>query len=122
MARSVLDSLGSKWSALVIRRLSARSPQRFSELKRSLDGISQRMLTETLRGLERDGLLTRKVYATVPPKVEYALSGLGASLAAQIGGVVSWAAANGSRIAAARDAFDRSVSGAYEVAETGSSG
>lgn len=106
LARSVLDTLGNKWSVLVIRRLADLNPQRFSELRRNLDGISQRMLTETLRNLERDGLLTRTVYAAIPPKVEYALTELGSSFATQVNGMISWAAENGAKIAVARSLFD----------------
>ncbi len=71
--------IGSKWKLLIIRNLSAR-PWRFSELQRDLDGISRKVLTESLRALEADGLVTRTVHAEVPPRVEYALSGLGETL------------------------------------------
>lgn len=106
LARSVLDTLGNKWSVLVIRRLAELHPQRFSELRRNLNGVSQRMLTETLRNLERDGLLTRTVYAVVPPKVEYALTELGSSFATQVDGMISWAGENSAQIATARRLFD----------------
>src|SRR5690348_5892408 len=76
--REVLNRVGDKWSVLVIGTLGAR-PQRFNELLRTIEGISQRMLTVTLRGLERDGLVARTVFPTVPPKVEYALTRLGKS-------------------------------------------
>ena len=80
--REVLDRVGDKWSLLVIAMLEQRptARARFSELKRSIPGISQRMLTATLRSLERDGLLTRHVYAEVPPRVEYALTEKGPAL------------------------------------------
>jgi DNA-binding HxlR family transcriptional regulator len=78
-AREVLDRVGDKWSLLVISLLGERT-RRFTELRRSIDGISQRMLTVTLRGLERDGLVTRTVHATVPPRVDYALTPMGRTL------------------------------------------
>jgi len=77
--RDVLDRIGDKWSVLVIMTLATR-PQRFSELRRAIRDISKRMLTQTLRDLERDGLITRHVYATKPPSVEYRLAPLGQSL------------------------------------------
>jgi DNA-binding HxlR family transcriptional regulator len=77
--REVLNRVGDKWSVFIVGTLGG-GPQRFSELRRGIEGISQRMLTLTLRGLERDGLVTRTVYPSVPPRVEYALSKLGLSL------------------------------------------
>src|ERR1043165_7267589 len=77
--REVLNRVGDKWSVLVITLLGAR-PQRFNELRRSIEGISQRMLTLTVRGLERDGLVTRTLFPTIPPRVEYALTPLGRTL------------------------------------------
>jgi DNA-binding HxlR family transcriptional regulator len=78
-AREVLNLVGDKWSVLVVSLLG-NGPCRFSELRRTIEGISQRMLTLTLRGLERDGLVTRTVFPTIPPKVEYALTPLGHTL------------------------------------------
>src|SRR3989337_2399464 len=75
----VLHRIGAKWSVLIVMIL-ARAPHRFNELKREIDGISQRMLTLTLRGLERDGLVSRTVYPVVPPRVAYKLTPLGATL------------------------------------------
>src|SRR5579863_4999857 len=72
-AREILDRVGDKWSVYIVATLGKR-PLRFSELRRAIDGISQRMLTLTLRGLERDGLVTRTVFATVPPRVDYGLT------------------------------------------------
>ena len=77
--RAVLDRIGDKWAIYVVDRLGG-GPRRFSELLRGIDGITARMLTVTLRGLERDGLLTRTVHAAVPPRVDYALTPLGATL------------------------------------------
>src|ERR1700680_2171253 len=90
--REVLDRVGDKWSLLVIAMLEQRptARARFSELKRSIPGISQRMLTATLRNLERDGLLTRHVYPEVPPRVEYEMTALGKSLLRPMEGVCDW--------------------------------
>ena len=106
--RAVLDRVGDKWSLLVIAMLEQRpTPRaRFSELKRSIPGISQRMLTATLRSLERDGLLTRHVYAEVPPRVEYALTPLGKQFMQPVRGLVTWLQAHWSTIRAARETFD----------------
>ena len=107
--REVLDRVGDKWSLLVIAMLEQRptARARFSELKRSIPGISQRMLTATLRSLERDGLLTRHIYAEVPPRVEYALTPLGKRFMQPVRGLVTWLQTNWSSIRAARENFDR---------------
>jgi DNA-binding HxlR family transcriptional regulator len=104
-AREILDRIGDKWSVYVVAMLRD-GPLRFSQLKRTIDGISQRMLTLTLRGLERDGLVTRTVYPTVPPSVEYALTPLGRTLLEPIMGLVAWAERNRGRISQARERFD----------------
>ena len=106
--REVLDRVGDKWSLLVIAMLEQRptARARFSELKRSIPGISQRMLTATLRSLERDGLLTRHVYAEVPPRVEYALTPLGKQFMQPVRGLVAWLQTHWSTIRAAREKFD----------------
>ncbi len=103
--REVLDLVGDKWSVLVVQTLSD-GPVRFNELRRSIDGISQRMLTLTLRGLERDGLVSRTVHPTVPPQVEYALTDLGRTLRKPIQGLAEWADANRVALQQARDRFD----------------
>ena len=103
--REVLDRVGDTWSLLVIINLQPK-PLRFNALRRSIEGISQRMLTVTLRSLERDGLVTRTVKPTTPPEVEYALTELGRSIAGPIGPLGPWAAENRDRTRAARDAFD----------------
>ena len=107
--REMLDRVGDKWSLLVIAMLEQRPTQRarFSELKRSIPGISQRMLTATLRSLERDGLLTRDIYAEVPPRVEYQLTPLGRRFMQPVRALVTWLQMNWSIIRAARDTFDR---------------
>ena len=104
-AREVLNRVGDKWSVAVVGLLG-EGPVRFSEIKRSIEGISQRMLTLTLRGLERDGLLTRTVYPTIPPRVEYALTALGKTLLEPVRALATWAQKHRQEIQAARDRFD----------------
>src|ERR1700681_4782649 len=106
--RDMLSRVGDKWSLLVIFILKGRPALRgrFSELKRSIPGISQRMLTATVRSLERDGLLTRHVYAEVPPRVEYALTPLGKQFMQPVHGLVTWLQTHWSTIRAARERFD----------------
>jgi DNA-binding HxlR family transcriptional regulator len=104
--REVLDRVGDKWSVLIVGMLGD-GPMRFSELKRSIDRISQRMLTLTLRGLERDGLVTRTVYATIPPQVEYALTELGRTLLEPVRAISSWAGDHRTEITQARVRFDK---------------
>lgn len=101
----VLRRVGDKWSVLVVVLLGP-GPRRFNELHRSVEGISQRMLTRTVRGLERDGLVIRTVYPTVPATVEYRLSALGGSLLAPLSALADWAVLHGDDIAAARAAHD----------------
>ncbi len=102
----VLARVGEKWSVLIIIMLSERA-RRFSELKRAIGGISQRMLTLSLRGLERDGVVKRTVFAVVPPRVEYELTPLGRSLHAPVSALGEWVRAHLDEIDAARQAFDR---------------
>lgn len=87
--RVVLDRIGDRWTVLIIGTLSEGS-QRFSQIRRSVAGISQKMLTQTLRGLERDGLVTRTVYAEVPPRVEYELTDAGRTLRAPLKALEQW--------------------------------
>ncbi len=103
--RQVLDRIAEKWTVLIIGRL-ANGTMRFAQLRRSVDGISQKVLTNTLRGLERDGIVTRRVYASVPPRVEYTLTDLGRSLCDLVEGVCRWAEANIERVQHARAAYD----------------
>lgn len=103
--REVLDRVGDTWSILVILNLQPAS-MRFNALKRTIEGISQRMLTVTLRSLERDGLVSRTVRPTTPPEVEYALTELGQSLAVPIAALGAWAAGNRDNLRSARAAFD----------------
>ena len=101
----ILSRIGDKWSVMLVMALHCGT-QRFSELRRTLHGISQKMLTTTLRGLERDGFITRTVYPTIPPKVEYQLTELGRELAVPVMALGEWAQRNRDRILAARDQFD----------------
>ncbi len=105
VVREVLARVGDKWSVLVIALLGERT-HRFSELKRDIEGISQRMLTLTLRQLERDGLVHREVYPTVPPKVEYSLTELGESVLDPLQGLMCWAQNHGTDVAEARASYD----------------
>lgn len=104
--REVLQRISEKWSVMVVAALAER-PQRFRELQRGIDGISQRMLTLTVRRLERDGLVSRTVVATVPPQVTYALTDEGASLTYLVRGLTDWADAHGAFISAARARYDQ---------------
>lgn len=97
----VLRRIGDKWTVLVIVLLGQR-PYRFNELNRGIQGISQRMLTRTLRALEHDGLVRRQVFATTPPSVEYSLTDLGVSLLVPLSAVADWAMDHQGEIAAAR--------------------
>ena len=103
---AILSRIGDKWSVLIVMELSGGS-RRFNEIKRDVTGISQRMLTLTLRGLERNGLVSRRVHDSVPPKVEYALTELGRSLQAPVMALGAWAIANRDEIHAAQARFDR---------------
>lgn len=104
--REVLSRVGDKWSVLVIALLG-EGARRFSELKRATEGISQRMLTLTLRGLERDGLVTRTVFPTVPPRVDYELTALGETLLEPVRTLAAWAKSHRSEIQQARTTFDQ---------------
>jgi DNA-binding HxlR family transcriptional regulator len=103
--RLVLNRIADKWTVLVVILLQDGT-KRFSHLQREIDGISQKMLTQTLRGLERDGLVTRKVHATVPPKVEYALTPLGHTLKDLLGAIRNWSEANIDAVLSAQKAYD----------------
>jgi DNA-binding HxlR family transcriptional regulator len=104
----ILSRVGDKWSVQVVVQLG-EGPKRFNELRRIVDGISQRMLTLTLRGLERDGLVTRTVYPTIPPRVEYQLTGLGCSLLKTVRALGGWAIENRDEILEARRRFDEAA-------------
>ncbi len=104
-AREVLQRVGDKWSVQVIDLLG-QDTKRFTELHRSIDGITARMLTVTLRGLERDGIVTRTIHAVIPPRVDYALTPMGRTLLDTIGQLITWADDHLSEIEAARAAYD----------------
>ncbi len=106
--RDVIDHLGDKWSTLLIIVL-AGGPQRFNAIKRAVPDISQRMLTQTLRDLQRDGLITRQVFPTQPPSVEYRLSEMGKSLLQPLATLIDWAQAHHGAIRDARATYDGQV-------------
>lgn len=112
-----LSRIGDKWTIQIVMELEP-APRRFSELRRAVGGISQKMLTLTLRALERDGLVTRTVYPTKPPSVEYALTDLGQELVVPVRALGGWVIKNLPRIASARERFD-SESGAAASGECG---
>jgi DNA-binding HxlR family transcriptional regulator len=103
--RDVLDQISGKWTTLLMIVLTD-APHRFSDLQRAVPDISKRMLTQTLRDLERDGLITRHVFPTKPPSVEYRLAPLGQSMLAPLAGLVEWAEASHASIQEARARFD----------------
>jgi DNA-binding HxlR family transcriptional regulator len=106
----VLSRVGDKWTILVVSELG-NGPKRFNEIRRALGSISQRMLTLTLRGLERDGLVTRTVFPTIPPRVDYELTKLGRSLLEPVSGIGLWARQNRAAIQEARLRFDTAADG-----------
>jgi len=104
-SRKALDRIGDRWTVLIVGAL-ADGAQRYTELARRIEGVSQKMLTQTLRGLERDGLVTRTVHATVPPRVDYALTPLGRTLLAAIEALEQWARDHMPDIQAAQASYD----------------
>ncbi len=114
--RGVLDRIGDKWSFLLVLKLAKR-PYRFGELRREIDDISQRMLTQTLRNLQRDGLVARTVFPTTPPSVEYCLTDLGHSLLEPMRALVAWAESHYDTIKAARTKFDLVLDSSQEKSE-----
>ena len=111
----VLAQISSKWSILVIAALS-NGPHRFSELKRGIEGVSQKMLTSTLRDLERDGFVTRTVTPSIPPRVDYELTEMGQELKHPISAIGQWAHANHERVVAARHRFEERQAEARSLA------
>lgn len=103
----ILSRIGDKWSVLIVSLLGD-GPKRFNEIKRMVGGISQRMLTLTLKGLERDGFVTRTVTPSIPPRVDYALTDLGRDLLRPVAGLGDWAKANQAKVRQAREIFDQS--------------
>lgn len=108
-AREMLVRVGDKWSVYVIHVLGDSGRLRFNELRSSVEGISQRMLTVTLRGLERDGLVTRTIHAEIPPRVEYELTPLGATLRKLVRGLLDWSGAHLAEVGRARAMYDARV-------------
>ncbi len=106
--REILDRIGDKWSLYIVAKLQS-GPRRFNELRRGIEGISQRMLTLTLRGLERDGLVTRTVFPTIPPRVDYELTELGQTLLEPVMALVAWAEKNKPVIAESQKRFDETL-------------
>ena len=104
-SRQLLDRIGDTWSVLIVVLL-AGGPHRYTELAKQIHGVSPKMLTQTLRGLERDGLITRTVHAVVPPRVDYALTELGKSLHGLVEGLEKWAEANIVEVQEARATYD----------------
>ena len=109
--RDVLDHLGDKWTVLILTAL-ADAPRRFSALHRAIPDVSKRMLTQSLRQLERDGLVDRQVFPTKPPSVEYGLTEVGRQAMVPLGSLIDWAERSHPAIRAARDPFDRVESSA----------
>lgn len=113
----ILSRVGDKWTVLVVSYLG-NGPMRFNEIRRTVDGISQKMLTTTLRNLERDGFVSRTVFPTIPPKVEYELTELGRDLLKPVRGLGEWAIANEAQVMMARARYDaRGSGGGYDQAE-----
>lgn len=109
-SREVLDRIGDTWSVLIVVSL-ADGEQRYTELAKRIEGITPKMLTQTLRGLERDGLVERAMYPEVPPRVEYRLTPLGATLREMVRGLIDWSGAHLAEVDAARARYDRQVRG-----------
>jgi DNA-binding HxlR family transcriptional regulator len=105
-SRAVLGHVTGRWGGLVLGAL-LRGTSRYSELRARIDGISEKMLAQTLRDLERDGLVARRSYPTVPPRVEYTLTALGTEVAQQVSGLIGWLEAHVSELAAAQARHDR---------------
>lgn len=106
-SRTVLSVLANKWTLYVLGLLRRQErPLRFTELRRRIEGVTQKSLTQALRNLERDGLISRTVYPTIPPRVEYALTGLGVEAGALTAAIADWSLANASRVLEARAAYE----------------
>src|SRR5512142_777987 len=112
-SRDVLDVIGSKWTVLIVPALMDR-PLRFGELRRRLDGITQKSLTQALRQLERDGFVTRTQYPTIPPRVDYALTPLGQKVAGLLGSIRDWAQEHLVEVLAARARYDNRPAGSAQ--------
>ena len=106
LVHDLIDRVADKWTMLILEALTEKAPLRFSRLAEQVSGISQKMLTQTVRQMERDGLVTRTVFAEVPPRVEYELTPLGLTLGGAFCGVWVWASDNLKAVEKARQAFD----------------
>ncbi len=111
----ILNRIGDKWTVMVVGMLARGGVMRFNELKRNINGVSQRMLTLTLRNLERDGLVTRTIYAEIPPRVEYGLTELGRTLRGPIDALWAWSEENGQAVGEARSTYDARHTAATEA-------
>ncbi|MCA2188362.1 winged helix-turn-helix transcriptional regulator [Nonomuraea cavernae] len=116
--RIVFDIFTNKWTGLAIGALLG-GPRRFNELRRMLDGITQKMLSQTLRALERDGLATRTVYPTIPPRVDYELTDLGRSATVMLGVIAGWSGEHADEVIAARRAYDERAAKPVEPVRSG---
>lgn len=106
-SRDILNRIGDKWSVLVLGRLSDGEPHRFARIRDSVGGVSEKMLTQTLRHLEEDGLVSRRIFPEVPPRVEYSLTALGYTLRGPLIALREWSTAHTEDVLAARDRFSR---------------
>jgi DNA-binding HxlR family transcriptional regulator len=113
--REMLNRIADKWTTLIIGILAHSDRRRFNELRRSIGGISQKMLTQTLRDLERDGLVIRTIYPEIPPRVEYALTPLGKTLCEPLGALGKWASAHIDEVRAAQNRFDAKLGNVQAV-------
>jgi DNA-binding HxlR family transcriptional regulator len=109
LVREILERVGDKWTLLVIEELGAAGPLRFTRLRDRIGGVSQKMLTKTLRQLERDGLVARRVYPVVPPRVDYRLTRLGEALGEAVCPIWIWVEKNVAAVRRSRQAYDRST-------------
>ena len=119
--RQILDRVGDKWAVLILL-LVRDEPMRFNALRRTIEGISQKMLSQVLKSLERDGLVRRRAIATVPVTVEYSITPLGQTLAEKLVGITEWAEANIEAVLAAQQRYDRECGGAARAATVGRAG
>lgn len=108
--RMIFDRLSDKWTLLILNRLREQ-PVRFNQLLRDIDGISQKMLSQTLKNLERDGLISRQAFPTVPVTVEYSITALGKTLSTTVKVLINWAHDNGDAVLAAQSAYDERLAG-----------
>ncbi|MBL1116503.1 helix-turn-helix transcriptional regulator [Streptomyces sp. 110] len=113
-SREVLDRIGDKWTVLVLGELAESGSKRYTALRRKLDGVSEKMLTQTLRALERDGLIRRTVHPEIPPRVEYELTALGTTLREPLVALTNWSTRHMDEVLEARAAYDREKDAAAE--------